>query len=303
MANSSAGSYTWSNGANTSSIVVSSGGVYTVTSANTCSSVSQTATVTTGTAPAFTITPSTAVICAGQTASLSAGAISLTYSLSWSGPGIVGASNFNNVTINLGGTYTLTATDAVTGCSSNSLVTVVSGGTNAYFTPDVTTGNPPLNVNFNNQSTGANTYSWTLGNGSSNTSTNTTTTYNNAGTYIVTLFASANGQCASQYTVEIIVKDGLGLIPELVTANGDTKNDFFEIKGLYENYPKNRLDIFNRWGGLVYSSEPYKNDWNGIPNAPGKTGSNKLPSGTYYFILQLNDANLTVYKGYLQLEY
>ncbi len=303
VANSSVGSYTWSNGANTSSIVVSSGGVYTVTSANTCSSVSQTATVTTGTAPAFTITPSTAVICAGLTASLSAGAISLTYSLSWSGPGIVGASNFNNVTINLGGTYTLTATDAVTGCSSNSLVTVVSGSTNAYFTPDVTTGNPPLNVNFNNQSTGANTYSWTLGNGSSNTSTNTTTTYNNAGTYIVTLFASANGQCASQYTVEIIVKDGLGLIPELVTANGDTKNDFFEIKGLYENYPKNRLDIFNRWGGLVYSSEPYKNDWNGIPNASGKTGSNKLPSGTYYFILQLNDANLTVYKGYLQLEY
>lgn len=373
-ANSSIGTYTWSNGTFTNNIVVSSGGVYTVSSANTCSTVSQTATVTVGAAPTISLsssantlcsgqtaiitltsnstgtinwstgqttntisastgtynatltnacgtattgpiiisnaasptlnlTPPSSVLCPGQTTSISAGTVPLTYSLSWAGPGIVGASNLNNVTINSSGAYTLTATDMVSGCSSSSVVSVASGSTNAYFTPDVTTGNPPLNVNFTNQSTGANTYSWSLGNGSSSTSTNTSATYNSTGTYTVTLFASASGQCQSTYTVAIIVKDGLGPVPEVVTANGDGKNDFFEIKGLYENYPQNKLDIFNRWGNLVYSSTPYKNDWNGTPNAAGKTGSNKLPVGTYYFILQLNDSNQTVFRGFVQLEY
>jgi gliding motility-associated-like protein len=299
----STGTINWSTGATTNSISVNNSGVYTATLVNDCGTATNSITINSAPSPTFNLSPASSVLCPGQTVSLSASPIPLTYSLNWAGSGIVGSSNFNSIVVNSAGIYTLTATDIVTGCSSSSLVTVTSGNTNAYFTPDVNTGNPPLNVNFNNQSTGANTYSWSLGNGSTSTNTNTSSTYNSAGVYTVTLYASANGQCPSQYTVEIIVKDGLGLIPEVVTSNGDGKNDFFEIKGLYENYPQNKLEIYNRWGNLVYSSTPYKNDWNGTPNAAGKTGSNKLPTGTYYFILQLNDVNQTSFKGFVQLQY
>lgn len=299
----STGTINWSTGATTNFINVNGGGVYTATLVNDCGTAINSTTINSVPSPTFNIMPQNSLLCPNQTTTLSADATPLTYSLTWYGPGIVGANNFNTITVNTSGTYTLTVTDAVTGCSSSSIVSVTSGSTNAYFIPDITIGNPPLNVNFNNQSTGANTYSWSLGNGSASTNTNTSSTYNSVGVYTVTLFAGANGQCVSQYTVEIIVKDGLGLIPQLVTANGDTKNDFFEIKGLYENYPNNKLEIFNRWGNIVYSSEPYINDWNGLPNTQGKTGSNKLPAGTYYFILQLNDANLTSFKGFIQLEY
>ena len=111
-----------------------------------------------------------------------------------------------------------------------------------------------------------------------------------------------NGSCMSSDTLIIVVKQGLGVIPEIFTPNGDGKNDVFDIKGL-DSYPKNSLHVFNRWGNPVYSAEPYNNDWNGNPNEAGKTGSGKLPSGTYYYILDLGDDQKTIYRGFIQLQY
>ena len=96
--------------------------------------------------------------------------------------------------------------------------------------------------------------------------------------------------------------EALGVIPEVFTPNGDLYNATFEIKGL-DSYPKNSLQIFNRWGNEVYKASPYKNDWVGTPNVAGKTGSDKLPTGTYYYILDLGDDAKTTFKGYVQLQY
>jgi len=298
----SAGSFTWSTGELTNAIVVNNAGIYTASLSNSCGNAIYSVTLTQQSLANLSPITTATLLCAGQTASLSAGAVPLTYSLTWVGPGIVGPSNLNNATINTGGTYTLIASDAITGCSTQTVITVTNGNTNANFVPNVNSGPAPLSVNFTNQSTGANTYSWVLGNGSSQTTTNTSSSYNTPGNYVVTLFASINGNCTTQYSIDIKVTEGLGIIPEIVTANGDNLNDFFTIKGL-DNYLLNELQIFNRWGNMVYSSKPYVNDWNGKPNAQGKTGSNKLPSGTYYYILQLNDVNLTTFKGFVQLEY
>ncbi|MBC7450672.1 MAG: gliding motility-associated C-terminal domain-containing protein [Cytophagales bacterium] len=49
-------------------------------------------------------------------------------------------------------------------------------------------------------------------------------------------------------------------VPNLITPNGDYKNDRFEIRDLPEG---TYLEIFNRWGDLVYKNENYKNDWKG----------------------------------------
>lgn len=158
----------------------------------------------------------------------------------------------------------------------------------------------PLNVDFTNNSLGANTYSWTFGNSSTSTSTNPSTSYTASGTYSVIL-ASSNGLCTDYDTLVIKVTGGLGSIPEIFTPNGDGKNDPFYIPGL-DSYPKNKLQIFNRWGNIVYEASPYKNDWDGKPNK-SSIGTDKLPVGTYFYILDLGDEKEEIRKGFVQLEY
>nr|WP_256437920.1 gliding motility-associated C-terminal domain-containing protein [Aquimarina sp. U1-2] len=79
-------------------------------------------------------------------------------------------------------------------------------------------------------------------------------------------------------------------IATVMTPNGDGSNDMFMIRGL-ENYPNNRLYIFNRWGNKVYEASSYNNDWFG--NYQGRP----LPIATYYYVLELNDLDRQVFKG------
>jgi gliding motility-associated-like protein len=69
------------------------------------------------------------------------------------------------------------------------------------------------------------------------------------------------------------------LIPNIITPNGDGVNDKFFINEqlLYEPV---HLIVYNRWGGIVYQDQDYRNDWNG-DNFFGKP----LSEGTYYYVL------------------
>jgi len=64
-----------------------------------------------------------------------------------------------------------------------------------------------------------------------------------------------------------------------------TKNDQkLKIKCL-ENYTDNKLQIFNRWGNLVYSKENYNNNWDGtVEKSFAQDGSDKVIPGTYYYV-------------------
>lgn len=81
-------------------------------------------------------------------------------------------------------------------------------------------------------------------------------------------------------------------IPNVITPNGDGKNDQFRIIGL-ERYPGARLNIYNRWGNEVYHSENYTNDWNG----------KGLNTGTYFYVLKIKepDGHEAAYKGWIEL--
>jgi gliding motility-associated-like protein len=74
----------------------------------------------------------------------------------------------------------------------------------------------------------------------------------------------------------------------LITPNGDGKNDYFQIKDLQEN--TYQLQIYNSWGALVYSKNPYNNN----------IDSGELEDGVYYYSLThyKNKRNL---KGWLQV--
>jgi gliding motility-associated-like protein len=90
-------------------------------------------------------------------------------------------------------------------------------------------------------------------------------------------------------------------IPEAFTPDGDNTNDLFIIPGI-EDKPGNKLTFFNRWGNVVYYAEGYDNTWNGTANRGIVVGDTKLPTGTYYYILDLNGDGEKIYKGYVYLK-
>lgn len=91
-------------------------------------------------------------------------------------------------------------------------------------------------------------------------------------------------------------------IPEVFTPDGDGRNDFFVIKGIEGRTVK--LTVFNRWGNKVYSNDAYDNTWSGVPNVSGLIiGGNKLPQGTYYYIVEFEDGADDPINGYVVLQY
>jgi len=88
-------------------------------------------------------------------------------------------------------------------------------------------------------------------------------------------------------------------VPEGFSPNGDGVNDYFVILNI-DKYPNNHILIFNRWGNKVYEGKPYMNEWDGRNYFGVKVGGDLLPSGTYFYILNLGDGS-PVKKGYVFL--
>jgi gliding motility-associated-like protein len=84
------------------------------------------------------------------------------------------------------------------------------------------------------------------------------------------------------------------VIPSGFSPNGDNMNDNFEILGL-ESYTSKVLQVYNRYGVLVYESSNYDNSWNGTLLNSG----DPLPDATYYYVLELDKAK--VESGYVYI--
>jgi gliding motility-associated-like protein len=95
--------------------------------------------------------------------------------------------------------------------------------------------------------------------------------------------------------LKVHTKDQTLVIPDSFSPNGDGINDRFIIPGIKE-YPNNELIIFNRWGNEIYRRQNYQNEWDGRSSNRNK----KLPVGTYYYILHLNNGEKTR-NGYIYL--
>jgi len=77
-------------------------------------------------------------------------------------------------------------------------------------------------------------------------------------------------------------------VPEIITPNGDDENDVLKIDGI-EYFPDNTLQIYNRYGHIVYQKKAYDNTWGGYSNKGSLFGNKPLPSGTYYYTLIYNE--------------
>ena len=78
-------------------------------------------------------------------------------------------------------------------------------------------------------------------------------------------------------------------IPTAITPDNDGNNDTWEVLLLDEAYPNNHVQIYNRWGNLLFEHNskengPYnENRWDGTYN--GKP----LPVGSYYYVIDFNN--------------
>jgi len=114
----------------------------------------------------------------------------------------------------------------------------------------------------------------------------TTTTY--------TLTATQAG-CTLQDYVTITVESDL-FFPNTFSPNNDGENDTWVVLGM-EKYPDAQLNIYTRWGQLVFQSTGYQKEkaWNG----EGKIGP--LNEGVYFYEMNLRDKDKRIMKGSITL--
>ncbi len=92
----------------------------------------------------------------------------------------------------------------------------------------------------------------------------------------------------------------------VVTPNGDGAHDYLKIEGI-QNFPNNTIRIYNRWGVLVFTTRAYDTQGNVFDGTSQGRATiaqdNKLPVGTYFYILDYEDENgqMQTRNGYLYL--
>jgi gliding motility-associated-like protein len=201
----------------------------------------------------------------------------------------------NSITINTEGTYIVTGTNQF-GCETTASITFTTApnfeldlNSPIYFDDYNVTinGGTDGSINLTVNPIATYTYLWSNG--------QTTEDLSNipAGTYSVTVTNESG--CIEQGSVNVKEPEAIKL-PNTFSPNGDGFNDFYVIKGI-QGYPDSQLDIFNRWGNLVYSKKGYTNDWNGLSN-----NGSELPDGTYFIVVDLNMEGKENVKGSIDIK-
>ena len=94
-----------------------------------------------------------------------------------------------------------------------------------------------------------------------------------------------NWNNAPDVTQSIVALPTFDGISSLFTPNNDGMNDYWYIPDL-ESYGKIQVNLYNRFGQIVYSSDAYKNDWNGTWDGY------PLPSASYYYIIRSSEKGI-----------
>ncbi|RYY29747.1 MAG: T9SS type B sorting domain-containing protein, partial [Sphingobacteriaceae bacterium] len=101
--------------------------------------------------------------------------------------------------------------------------------------------------------------------------------------------------CSSTASVTVEVEDDYAMLQpaNLLTPNGDGKNDTWVVKNL-DLYPENSVTIFDKGGRQLLHVQHYQNDWSGtFQGAP-------LTEGTYYYVLDFGPGKAPM-KGFFSI--
>jgi gliding motility-associated-like protein len=108
--------------------------------------------------------------------------------------------------------------------------------------------------------------------------------------------------CYSITSFELTTKNCPPIVNNFVTPDNDGYNDTFHIEGLKDIFLNHKISIYNRWGKLVWTGNNNSNEWDGFANNGLLMDDNQIPSGTYYYVIELNDIDYPEpLTGYLYL--
>jgi gliding motility-associated-like protein len=103
-------------------------------------------------------------------------------------------------------------------------------------------------------------------------------------TYKLTLTGIGNCSVTDDIFIKLLLAP---LVPNAFSPNKDGINDTWKIEYL-ESYPGATVDVFNRYGQKVFSSNGYTTQWDGTFNGVA------LPIGTYYYIINPKNGRATI---------
>ena len=173
-------------------------------------------------------------------------------------------------------TYTVTGEDE-NGCVGSTSVEVIVHQPLAFFSVSDSLAIPPVEVQFTNLSNG-DYFVWDFGNGDTLLTTDLNaqvlSVYDGATVHTISLTAYLNG-CPSVFSlsIETYYDSELLLVPNIVTPNGDGRNDTWLVET--RNMDDLQIDIFNRWGRPVDHLDGIDDRWD----------PKEFSSGTYYYKL------------------
>lgn len=133
------------------------------------------------------------------------------------------------------------------------------------------------------QGWGGDTYQWYPEEGLSNPAIpNPVASPDTTTTYTLTATNAEGCQATDEVTVTVIEVSSEERIniPNVFTPNMDGTNDAWDLQGI-ENFPDCQVNIFDRWGMVVFSSQGYQNPWEGVYQ--GKL----LPADVYFYVIDL----------------
>lgn len=223
------------------------------------------------------------LLCIGDTGSITISGNGID-SLSWTTP--LGVFDTNHIVVpfvlNTEGTYGLQLWDTL-GCLYQDSIELDWNALPVFDlgTDTVVCINDIYTYYFPNDS---NTYEWTTYGGS--------TSIPILGNQDLILTATSPDGCVFTDTLFVMSVDCNNALPNVITANNDGVNDFFYIDDALV-FKENHLMILNRYGGVVYETDDYRNDFQGTD----------LSEGTYFYVFtrDRNDPNSIKIQGFLEL--
>lgn len=157
-------------------------------------------------------------------------------------------------------------------------------------------------ANFLNNSENGETYFWDFGDGNTSSSSNPTHTYEIGPGNVVTLYAYNNDSlCVDSITIDYsgqwFGNDSISVVyANVFTPDFDGINDCFkpDVEGVFSDCY--RLEVYNRWGQLIFESVAGQDHcWDGRTK-----GGLMVPEGTYYYISEVHGID---HAGYVTVIY
>ncbi len=203
----------------------------------------------------------------------------------WSPSAGLSANNIANPIASVNNTTIYNVVASLNGCTRNKNVTV-----NIRPLPNVNAGPDFTIVNGDDQmlqgTGGVNVVSinWTP-----NSNITGATTYNPvvkpSATTTYTLTVVDNNNCTNSDNTVVTVLPYCVSVKDAFTPNGDGVNDKWIITNGTSCIQQIKVEVYNRYGGLVYKNDNYNNNWDGTYS--GKT----VADGTYYYKIRYNLIN------------